>query len=319
MPGMSLLHPSLALNVIYATNSRVEFVLLRQTFFRGFIPRRRGRLAVTNEFSAELGGDLDQLLRRANQQLGAAGRRVARFISENRQVVLASSAAALGDRTGTSDATVVRTIQTLGFAGLGDLKRAILNSIGHVSTPADDMRRTLGDLEKKHRTCPRQRVADTLGWARRAEIGRMPGPDRRRRAPARPGKSNCRVRYRSLGRTGDLRIGSACAMRATRSDAQRHRLDACRSTAGSETRGFASYSCLRTPLQRSDRRFRRSERPGSCDRPRDRSKQHRAGTNGRRGDCNTTRASRTGLLARRNARRLGSPGAPSQRQSPTTP
>jgi DNA-binding MurR/RpiR family transcriptional regulator len=103
---------------------------------------------VTNEFSAELGGDLDQLLRRADQQLGAAGRRVARFISENRQVVLASSAAALGDRTGTSDATVVRTIQTLGFAGLGDLKRAILSSIGHVSTPADDMRRTLGDLEK---------------------------------------------------------------------------------------------------------------------------------------------------------------------------
>jgi DNA-binding MurR/RpiR family transcriptional regulator len=36
----------------------------------------------------------------------------------------------------------------LGFAGLGDLKRAILNSIGQVSTPADDMRRTLGDLEK---------------------------------------------------------------------------------------------------------------------------------------------------------------------------
>jgi DNA-binding MurR/RpiR family transcriptional regulator len=73
---------------------------------------------------------------------------VARFIDENREIVLASSAAALGDRTGTSDATVVRTIQALGFAGLGDLKRAILNSIGQVSTPADDMRRTLGDLEK---------------------------------------------------------------------------------------------------------------------------------------------------------------------------
>jgi DNA-binding MurR/RpiR family transcriptional regulator len=103
---------------------------------------------VANAFSAETGGDLDRILRRANAPLGAAGRRVARFIDENRQVVLASSAAALGDRTGTSDATVVRTIQALGFAGLGDLKRAILNSIGQVSTPADDMRRTLGDLEK---------------------------------------------------------------------------------------------------------------------------------------------------------------------------
>lgn len=103
---------------------------------------------MTNEATAASGNDLDRLLQRANQQLGAAGRRVVRFIGENRQVVLASSAAALGDRTGTSDATVVRTVQALGFAGLGDLKRAILNSIGPVSTPADDMRRTLRDLEK---------------------------------------------------------------------------------------------------------------------------------------------------------------------------
>ena len=103
---------------------------------------------MTDEFSAQNGTDFDQLLRRASQPLGAAGRRVARFIDENREIVLASSAAALGDRTGTSDATVVRTIQALGFAGLGDLKRAILNSIAQVSTPADDMRRTLGDLEK---------------------------------------------------------------------------------------------------------------------------------------------------------------------------
>jgi DNA-binding MurR/RpiR family transcriptional regulator len=95
-----------------------------------------------------LGNDLDRLLCRPNGQLGAAGRRVATFINKNRQVVLASSAAALGTRTGTSDATVVRTVQALGFAGLGDLKRAILNSIGQVSTPADNMRRTLGSLEK---------------------------------------------------------------------------------------------------------------------------------------------------------------------------
>jgi DNA-binding MurR/RpiR family transcriptional regulator len=103
---------------------------------------------VTSQASAQPGNDLDRLLQQANQQLGAAGLRVARFINENRQIVLASSAAVLGDRTGTSDATVVRTVQALGFAGLGDLKRAILNSIGQVSTPADNMRRTLRDLEK---------------------------------------------------------------------------------------------------------------------------------------------------------------------------
>jgi DNA-binding MurR/RpiR family transcriptional regulator len=90
---------------------------------------------------------LDHMLRQAKQRLGAAGLRVAKFIDENRQIVLASSAAALGARIGTSDATVLRTIQALGFASLADLKSAILNG-RPVSTPADDMRRTLVDLDK---------------------------------------------------------------------------------------------------------------------------------------------------------------------------
>jgi DNA-binding MurR/RpiR family transcriptional regulator len=102
---------------------------------------------LTVQAAAPPGNELDRLLRRANQQLGAAGSRVARFIDQNRQLVLASSAAALGARVGTSDATVLRTIQSLGFGGLADLKRAILNA-GTASTPADDMRRTLVDLEK---------------------------------------------------------------------------------------------------------------------------------------------------------------------------
>jgi DNA-binding MurR/RpiR family transcriptional regulator len=97
--------------------------------------------------AADNGNLLASVLRSANEQLGATGRRVAKFIDENRQIVLASSAAALGARIGTSDATVLRTVQTLGFASLADLKSAILKS-GSVSTPADDMRRTLVDLER---------------------------------------------------------------------------------------------------------------------------------------------------------------------------
>jgi DNA-binding MurR/RpiR family transcriptional regulator len=97
--------------------------------------------------AADNGNLLHSVLRSANEQLGATGRRVAKFIDENRQIVLASSAAALGARIGTSDATVLRTVQTLGFASLADLKSAILKS-GSVSTPADDMRRTLVDLER---------------------------------------------------------------------------------------------------------------------------------------------------------------------------
>jgi DNA-binding MurR/RpiR family transcriptional regulator len=95
----------------------------------------------------DFGNVLNSMLRCANDQLGATGRRVAQFIDENRQIVLASSAAALGARIGTSDATVLRTVQALGFASLADLKSAILKS-GAISTPADDMRRTLVDLEK---------------------------------------------------------------------------------------------------------------------------------------------------------------------------
>jgi DNA-binding MurR/RpiR family transcriptional regulator len=103
---------------------------------------------VTSEPPLEIGDDLDQLLRGALPQLGTAGRRVVSFIKENRRIVLASSAAAIGERAGTSDATVVRTIQALGFAGLGELKRAILNSTDQASTPAGDMRRTLDNLAK---------------------------------------------------------------------------------------------------------------------------------------------------------------------------
>jgi DNA-binding MurR/RpiR family transcriptional regulator len=104
---------------------------------------------LTAQATAPIASELDRLLRRADQ-LGAAGLRVAKFIDQNRPLVLASSAAALGARIGTSDATVLRTIQSLGFGGLADLKRAILNS-GTASTPADDMRRTLVDLEKTTR------------------------------------------------------------------------------------------------------------------------------------------------------------------------
>jgi DNA-binding MurR/RpiR family transcriptional regulator len=99
------------------------------------------------ETAIDVGNELNRVLRQANQRLGAAGFRVAKFIDENRQIVLASSAAALGARIGTSDATVLRTVQTLGFISLADLKSAILKS-GAVSTPADDMRRTLVDLKK---------------------------------------------------------------------------------------------------------------------------------------------------------------------------
>jgi DNA-binding MurR/RpiR family transcriptional regulator len=99
--------------------------------------------------SAHADSELDRLLRSANLRLGSAGNRVVRFIDENRELTLASSAATLGDLTTTSDATVVRTIQALGFAGLSELKRAILDALGQESNPANDMRRTLDELQTR--------------------------------------------------------------------------------------------------------------------------------------------------------------------------
>jgi DNA-binding MurR/RpiR family transcriptional regulator len=80
--------------------------------------------------------------------LSPASRRVASYIDSNRVAVLASSAMELAARTETSDATVIRTVQALGFAGLAELKQVLLASVDLTSTPADDMRRTLGDVGK---------------------------------------------------------------------------------------------------------------------------------------------------------------------------
>jgi DNA-binding MurR/RpiR family transcriptional regulator len=87
-----------------------------------------------------------QALASHGSALSATGRRVARFIDRNRAIALAGSAQELAVRTGTSDATVVRSVQALGFAGMGALKQALLASIGHSPTPADAMRHTLDDV-----------------------------------------------------------------------------------------------------------------------------------------------------------------------------
>jgi DNA-binding MurR/RpiR family transcriptional regulator len=92
---------------------------------------------------------LDVFAERLSQHgasLAPAGRRVAQFIDQNRAVALASSAMELASSTGTSDATVVRSVQALGFAGLGELKQALVATIAGPSTPADDMRRTLEEV-----------------------------------------------------------------------------------------------------------------------------------------------------------------------------
>lgn len=87
-----------------------------------------------------------QRLKIYRASLTPAGRRVVDFIAQNRGAALASSALELATLTGTSDATVVRVVQTLGFDGLPDLKRQLAASVDAPRTPADKMRRTLEEI-----------------------------------------------------------------------------------------------------------------------------------------------------------------------------
>jgi DNA-binding MurR/RpiR family transcriptional regulator len=74
-------------------------------------------------------------------KLTPAAQRVAAFIDRHRAAALASSAAELAIGTGTSDATVVRTVQALGFSGLPELKQVLAATLewrASRTTSADD-------------------------------------------------------------------------------------------------------------------------------------------------------------------------------------
>jgi DNA-binding MurR/RpiR family transcriptional regulator len=71
-------------------------------------------------------------------KLTPAAHRVAAFIDRHRAAALASSAAELAIGTGTSDATVVRTVQALGFSGLPELRQVLAATLEHRTTSADD-------------------------------------------------------------------------------------------------------------------------------------------------------------------------------------
>ena len=101
--------------------------------------RSAAGLAPANDLFAER-------LRERRDQLSGAMLRALRFIDQNRVVALASSAAELARRTRTSDATVIRAVQTLGFSGLPELRQALTTSLQAGRAPAEGMRRTLAEI-----------------------------------------------------------------------------------------------------------------------------------------------------------------------------
>jgi DNA-binding MurR/RpiR family transcriptional regulator len=85
----------------------------------------------------------------ASSKLSAAERDALRFFQENREEVLVSSAAALARKIGTSDATVIRTAQALGYSGLDDLRRQLADELRSSLTPAARLTRTLQALSNE--------------------------------------------------------------------------------------------------------------------------------------------------------------------------
>jgi DNA-binding MurR/RpiR family transcriptional regulator len=80
-------------------------------------------------------------------QLSRAERRVAEYLLEAGPEEILLSAAALAERAGSSDATVVRTAKALGYSGLGELRRAL--AARDTEPPlAERLRRTLAETPR---------------------------------------------------------------------------------------------------------------------------------------------------------------------------
>lgn len=75
-----------------------------------------------------------------------AEQRVARFFQHNREEVLIGSAAALAVRARTSDATIIRTTQALGYNGLDEMRRALADELRGSLSPAARLSKTLGQV-----------------------------------------------------------------------------------------------------------------------------------------------------------------------------
>ena len=85
----------------------------------------------------------------AGDRLGPTELRVARFLRDNREVALVSSAGALASRLGTSDATVIRTVQAVGYRGLAEFRRALAGELRDELSLAARMARTLGEAAQR--------------------------------------------------------------------------------------------------------------------------------------------------------------------------
>lgn len=80
------------------------------------------------------------------EELTSTERRVAEYMAQNPDVAATSSASELAQATGTSDATVVRTARSLGYTGLPELRREVIDTVVGRRDPAHVLGHRLGRL-----------------------------------------------------------------------------------------------------------------------------------------------------------------------------
>lgn len=96
------------------------------------------------------------------KRLSGATRRLLNYIEQHPNAVLVSSALDLAARIDSSDATVIRAIQSLGFDGLPHLKTAIAAKLDEgVRTPVEKVGVTLSHLTQERGRTPLQLVIES--------------------------------------------------------------------------------------------------------------------------------------------------------------
>jgi DNA-binding MurR/RpiR family transcriptional regulator len=83
--------------------------------------------------------------RATSRQLSRKERAVADFYVEHREEAAFLSAAEIAQRLGTSDATVVRAVKALGYSGIPELRRELIDALRARATPAVRLGRSLED------------------------------------------------------------------------------------------------------------------------------------------------------------------------------
>lgn len=95
------------------------------------------------------------------QRLSAAARRLLNYIEQHPNAVLVSSALDLAAKIDSSDATVIRAIQSLGFDGLPHLKTTIAEKLdAGVRTPVEKVGVTVKELNQERSRTPFQLVIE---------------------------------------------------------------------------------------------------------------------------------------------------------------